>query len=161
MDFVQLVGRSHECDYPPELVENVPVLTSQQTRFTTPKDVDDQVHKALQQNKGLYELDFEKLRQLQPDVVVTQSLCNVCSIDYKLVEQICSTLDPIPDIVSLNPHTLNEVIQSFRIVGQALRLEIEADMEILDLNARVEVCKSFASSAQSNLVTNILHIIVL
>eukprot|EP00516_Mucochytrium_quahogii_P002599 CAMPEP_0203747916 /NCGR_PEP_ID=MMETSP0098-20131031/2931_1 /ASSEMBLY_ACC=CAM_ASM_000208 /TAXON_ID=96639 /ORGANISM=" , Strain NY0313808BC1" /LENGTH=541 /DNA_ID=CAMNT_0050636497 /DNA_START=648 /DNA_END=2270 /DNA_ORIENTATION=+ len=132
-----LVGRSHECDYPAGL-GNIPVLTSQRTRFTTPKDVDDQVRTALNEGLSLYSVDEEKLASLRPDVIITQSLCAVCSIDVAQVVELSKRLKPQPKIVSLNPHTLQEVLDSLVVVGESVGLENEAKRAKAQLQTRID-----------------------
>lgn len=89
----QLVGRSHECDYPstPD-VQSLPVLTAARTAFTSSADTHNQVRQALQEAASLYHLDAAKLSALAPDVILTQSTCKVCSIDLATVE---ASLDPL------------------------------------------------------------------
>jgi len=119
-----LVGRSHECDFPP--LPDVPVLTSQKTNFTSARDVDEQVRLALESGNGLYGIDECLLRELRPDVILTQSLCAVCSVDADLVHRIARRLDPVPNVVDLNPHSLEEVLCSLEAVGEAVDMREEA-----------------------------------
>lgn len=71
-----LVGRSHECDFPPEIT-HLPTLTRSEIHFESSKQVNDEV--ASKKGKGLYSVDAELLQQLKPDVILTQSLCDVSS----------------------------------------------------------------------------------
>ena len=82
-----LVGRSHEDNFPSSIT-HLPVLTGQKTTFTTAADVDKQVSEALSSGQSLYTLDEALLRELKPDVILTQDLCEVCAIDLKTVERI-------------------------------------------------------------------------
>eukprot|EP00924_Labyrinthula_sp_SR-Ha-C_P002837 snap_masked-scaffold_13-processed-gene-8.56-mRNA-1 protein AED:0.03 eAED:0.04 QI:0/0/0/1/1/1/2/0/275 len=147
---VQFVGRSHECDYPKAFVKSVPVLTSQSTVFTTSKGVDDQVRTSLESGTSLYNLDIEKLSSLKPDVIVTQSLCSVCSIDYSLVEAVARTMHREPKVVSLNPFSLKDVLNDIRIVGEALSLLNEAEQEIQKLENRIQRIKVLKSKLDSS-----------
>ena len=140
---VQLVGRSHECDFPAAAVAHLPILTSQRTTFTTAKDVDDQVRAALHSGESLYFVDEQLLRQLKPDVILTQSLCSVCSIDLSVVENIVESMQaPKPKIISLNPTYLDDVIASIRKVGEGVALVDEAAADQQALKARIERCKA-------------------
>mmetsp|Transcript_1795 Transcript_1795/g.2558 ORF Transcript_1795/g.2558 Transcript_1795/m.2558 type:complete len:648 (-) Transcript_1795:683-2626(-) len=143
---VKLVGRSHECDYPAQDVANIPILTTQHTTFTTPRDVDNQVRTALQEGRSLYSVDVEKLQSLEPDVIVTQSLCSVCSIDVGAVHRIARNMTNPPQILSLNPFTLNEVLDSLIEVGSVLNLVEEAKAEREHLSQRVKRCLNFYSN---------------
>ncbi|GBG27565.1 Receptor-type guanylate cyclase gcy-12 [Hondaea fermentalgiana] len=143
-----LVGRSHECDWPPQ-VQHLPVLTAQKTTFTTPREVDDQVRSALANNESLYTVNAGLLKELKPDVIITQSLCQVCSIDMNEVVQLARQLDPRPRVISLNPHTLDEVLESLNEVGNAVGLAKEAVASRARLQARVDAaCQRVAASGE-------------
>lgn len=117
---VILVGRSHECDFPPE-VEAAGVLTASKIKWTDSADVDRQVREALSEkavsSKALYTVDRQLLTELRPDVIVTQSLCEVCCVDYCQVEDIAAGLDPRPLVVDLNPRSLQDVLADVRRLG--------------------------------------------
>ena len=120
-----LVGRSHECDFPAGL-EDVPTLTSQRTVATTSADIDRQVREAMDAGDGdgasasLYALDAERLAALRPDVILTQDLCDVCSIDLDTVRGVAASLETAPEIVSLNPTRLDDVLDDLLRVGEAI-----------------------------------------
>jgi ABC-type Fe3+-hydroxamate transport system substrate-binding protein len=131
-----LVGRSHECDYPPR-VQDRPMLTAQATEFTSAAEVDRAVSAALAEGKSLYTLDEDLLRRLAPDVVLTQDLCEVCSIDLRAVERVCAEMDPRPEVVSLNPQSLEGVFDDILTIGRAVGLEREADEAMVMLRERL------------------------
>ncbi|MEZ6241511.1 MAG: ABC transporter substrate-binding protein [Phycisphaerales bacterium] len=136
-----LVGRSHECDFPPGL-DDLPALTAQRTRYegastTAAADVDAQVRAARSEGESLYELDAEALAALRPDVILTQDLCDVCSIDLGAVQRIAATLDPTPAIVSLNPETVEGVLDDLLTVGRAVGREREASGAVVRLSDRL------------------------
>ena len=132
-----LVGRSHECDWP-ESIRDRPALTGQRTEATASAEIDAQVRAALQEGDSLYTLDIEALRALRPEVILTQDLCEVCSIDLKTVRGAARTMSPQPEVVSLDPKTLSEVLDDLLKVGQALGLERAAQEARDALWARVE-----------------------
>ena len=138
----KLVGRSHECDFPKEFVREVPVLTRQKTQFdenssNPAKDIDEQVRKALSSGNGLYELDTALLGELNPDIILTQDLCEVCSIDVVLVERIVKRMKVPAKVVNLNPQELGEVIDCLQQVGDAVGCEEGALKLIDELNQRI------------------------
>jgi iron complex transport system substrate-binding protein len=140
------VGRSHECDYPEHFVADVPVLTSQKTQFDASaanpaKDIDDQVRLALSSGSSLYTLDVDLLQKLQPDVILTQSLCEVCSIDLVTVERVAKRMAMPAKIIDLNPHTLQEVLDDVCRVGESVGCETGAKWVMEELNARVEAVR--------------------
>ncbi|KFM25188.1 hypothetical protein F751_6143 [Auxenochlorella protothecoides] len=107
---VQLVGKSHECDYGPTSLAGLPILTAARTNFTTSADVDEQVRTSLAAGESLYSVDRDLLRSLKPDVVLTQSLCKVCSVDFRTVQAAVAEMQPPPILVDLSPQNLWEVL---------------------------------------------------
>jgi len=133
-----LVGRSHECDYPPA-VTRLPTLTSQKTSGQTSNQIDQQVRSALageHSGASLYHLDEQQLRDLKPDVILTQDLCAVCSIDLNTVRRIATSMDPPPRIVSLNPQSMEDVFDDLLRVGDAVRVYSQAQAVMVDLRAQ-------------------------
>src|SRR5262245_54594605 len=102
-----LVGRSHECDYPASILR-LPVCT--ETKFRTEgtsADIDSRVRELVRQGLSVYRLLEDRLRELRPDVLVTQIQCEVCAVSEKDVrEALCDWLGSRPKIVSLNPGAL-------------------------------------------------------
>jgi iron complex transport system substrate-binding protein len=116
-----LVGRSHECDYPPG-VQRLPVCT--EPKFDvhgTSLEIDGRVKSLLENATSVYRVHADVLKDLRPDVIVTQSHCEVCAVSEKDVEAaICTWLGSRPKIVSLAPNDLEEVWGSIRRVADAL-----------------------------------------
>lgn len=114
-----LVGRTHECDWPAE-VGSVPVVT------TTGVDHDVLSSKEISatvgghRGSGLYDVDTALLASLAPDVVLTQDLCDVCAVSYRRVTDAVRLLDAGPRVLSLEPRTLDEVIDCLHTVADAL-----------------------------------------
>lgn len=116
----RLVGRSHECDHPPG-VERVPALTAQRIDSSAGSTaIDAAVRAALASGAGLYLLDEARLAALRPDLILTQNLCQVCSIDLRRVEQVASTLAPPPRILTFNPASLEDVFDDLLRLGEAI-----------------------------------------
>ena len=129
-----LVGRSHECDFPAGL-EHLPILTGQRTHAATSAEIDAQVSAALGSGQSLYTLDVDRLRALKPDVILTQDLCDVCSIDLATVRGAAATMDPKPAVVSLNPTTLWQVLDDVLAVGEAVGMADQAQATMVRLRA--------------------------
>ncbi|MFN3476244.1 MAG: hypothetical protein ACK4Z6_01630 [Candidatus Methylomirabilales bacterium] len=99
-----LVGVSHECDYPPEVVRSLPRLTrSAIPPGLTSAEVDWMVSALLQQGESLYRLDEDLLAELKPDLVITQELCGVCAVSFNDVCHIAKRLPGNPKVISLTP----------------------------------------------------------
>ncbi|MGH3392129.1 MAG: BtuF-related (seleno)protein, partial [Actinomadura sp.] len=118
----ELVGRTHECDWPPEAVESVPVVTAAELRTTemSSREISAAVGGALHRGSSLYSLDTDRLRELAPDVILTQDLCDVCAVSYASVSQAVRVLDGGPKVISLEPRTLPDVLACLAQVGEVL-----------------------------------------
>src|SRR5947209_5506546 len=118
-----LVGRSHECDYPPS-VKRLPVCTSPKFAVEgTSLEIDQRVKGLVQQGLSVYHVDEELLRRLEPDVIVTQSHCEVCAVSLRDVERaVCAWLRACPQLVSLAPNALADVWAGIEQVAEALRV---------------------------------------
>jgi iron complex transport system substrate-binding protein len=139
-----LVGRSHECDYPPE-AGSIPVLTAQATTGSDPADIDRQVRAQLATGASLYSLNTSLLESLRPDVILTQDLCSVCSIDLPTVQRLVSGWARQPRIVSLNPASFEDVLDSFLTVGEAAGLEQQASRALTELRARAFTAQEYVN----------------
>lgn len=139
-DDLQLIGRSHECDFPPE-VESLPALTASKIKWTDSSDVDRQVREELAaqggSGSGLYTVDRELMARLQPDAIVTQSLCEVCSVNYSHVCNLAAGIDPPPIMVDLNPMCLEDVIADVRRVGTLVKQPEAAEAAAAALDRRI------------------------
>lgn len=134
----QLVGRSHECDYP-KSVRRLPVCT--EPKFDpdgTSYEIDQRVKAIVQEGLSVYRVDGEKLRELEPDVIVTQSHCEVCAVSLRDVERaLCAWLGACPRLVSLAPNNLADVWTSIEQVGDALQVPERAAVLIDQLKGRM------------------------
>ncbi|MBC7836022.1 MAG: hypothetical protein H7Y88_13125 [Phycisphaerales bacterium] len=141
-----LVGRSHECDFPSSIA-HLPVLTAARTDFNTAgaAAVDAQVRAAASARHSLYTLDESLLASLRPDVVLTQDLCHVCSIDLAAVQRLVSHLSPSPRIVSLNPTTLEDVLDDLLTIGEATNLHAPAEVAVSRLRSRFYAAAEFVN----------------
>jgi iron complex transport system substrate-binding protein len=117
----ELVARSSECDYPPE-VRELPVVMRPRTLDSErpSREIDARVRESRGRGESLYELDQELLRELRPDLLLTQDLCGVCSVTEEEVTQACALAGVHPRIVSLQPTRLSEVWDSIETVARAL-----------------------------------------
>ena len=116
-----LVGRSHECDYP-LAVKRLPVCTSPKFNVEgTSYEIDQRVKAILQDALSVYRVDATLLDELRPTHIITQSQCEVCAVSLKDVEQaVCELTSSNPAIVSLEPNALVDVWADIKRVGQAL-----------------------------------------
>jgi iron complex transport system substrate-binding protein len=118
-----LVGRSHECDFPSS-IRRLPVCTAPKFDVHgSSAEIDRRVKETLQGSLSVYQVDAERLRQLRPDLIVTQSQCEVCAVSLKDVEQaVCTWVDSRPRLVSLAPNALADVWADIERVAAALEV---------------------------------------
>ena len=132
-----LVGVTHECDYPPGVGE-LPHLTSSLIDDNlSSAEIDAAVGKHLTDDDSIYALDAELLEDLAPDIVVTQGLCDVCAVSMELVEDVAAGLRKRPEVISLNPTSLQGVLNDAIIVGEALGRENVVHEEVARLEERL------------------------
>jgi iron complex transport system substrate-binding protein len=136
----QVVGISHECDWPDE-VKLLPRLTRSRIASSAVScDIDAQVRSLLTLGEALYELDIELLESLAPDLVITQAQCDVCAVRYQEVEtaiRISAALAKTK-IIALSPSSLDEVFDDIRTVGGAAGVDKRAAMYVDELKRRVD-----------------------
>jgi iron complex transport system substrate-binding protein len=135
----QLVGITHECDYPPEVqgktvvVRNVlPIETMSQL------EIDEAVAQRMRDGLSLYQVDEKLLRELAPDLILTQNLCQVCAPSGNEVAQVLKILPQQPEILWLTPKSLDEIFANVSELGAATGREREAEQLITAGRARLE-----------------------
>ena len=133
-----LVGVTHECDHPPG-VENLPHLTSSliDGKNMSSAEIDAAVNRNLTDDDSIYALDVELLEELAPDLIVTQGLCEVCSVSLNLVERVAAGLSIQPEVFSTDPISLREVLDDTIAVGELVGKEDETRRKVADLEERL------------------------
>jgi len=140
----RLVGRSHECDFPPGL-GHVPVLTAPRVLGGSPAEIDARVSRSLAESGSLYSLDAERLASLKPDVILTQTLCEVCSIDLASVERAVRDSSPDATILTLNPRGIEDVLDDVARVSRAAGLEDAGASAVVALRERLFAASEFVN----------------
>ena len=115
----QVAGVSHECDFPPEAKSKPVLIKSRISHTESAAAIDRQVREFLERGESLYRVDFEVLRAIEPDIIVTQDLCHVCAATPDDLGAALSHLRRQPRVVTLNPHSLADVCGDIRTVGEA------------------------------------------
>jgi len=141
----QVIGVSHECDFPEEAnarprVTHCPVHNA----GLASGEVDRWVRRALRDNGAIYTIDEPLLRELRPDVILTQKLCDVCAVGYGTVARLAETLPGPPQVVSLEPTSLTDIFDDVRRVAEACGVPERAHEVIARLSERVELVRDRA-----------------
>lgn len=133
-----LVGRSHECDFPPG-VEKLPICSSTKIPVHgTSYEIDERVKEIVAEGLSVYRVDVDRLRELKPDFILTQTQCAVCAVTPRDLEQaLCTWVGTQPAIVSLEPNNLDDVWNDIRRVGEALGVLSRAEELIDSLSKRL------------------------
>jgi iron complex transport system substrate-binding protein len=127
-----VVAVTHECDFPSRALELPHVTRDLLPDGLGPREIDAAVRERTEQGEAIYELDEERLRELEPDLIVTQELCPVCAVSIDDVRKVAGTMPSCPTVVSLDPKTLGETMGDIRTIAQATGTRDAA----LDLVAR-------------------------
>ncbi|MEH2336230.1 cobalamin-binding protein [Nostoc sp.] len=135
-----IVGRSHECDYPPE-IHNRPICTQARLNSNaSSSQIHDDVNNLLQSALSIYEIKTDVLEELQPTHILTQDQCNVCAVSLDEVEKAVATLiHSKPQIISLQPNILQDVWADIERVGNTFKVDSVKVLE--NLEARVKICQ--------------------
>lgn len=135
----RLVGVSHECDFPPDVI-GLPILTAPKLNpHGTSAAIDARVREIVREGLSVYRINTDVLQTLQPDLIVTQDQCEVCAVSLPEVEEAVQCfLTPEVQVVSLRPQSLNDIWDDLRRVAQATGQEAVATEVLRGLKSRIE-----------------------
>jgi len=115
----EVIAVTHECDHPAAALTLPKVTRDSLPHDLTAGQIDAAVRARTDQGEAIYELDADALHELRPDLIVTQALCAVCAVSYDDVRAIADELETRPEVISLDPHTLGEVLGDVRTLAEA------------------------------------------
>jgi iron complex transport system substrate-binding protein len=142
----QVVGVSHECDYPPEANDRPRVTHCPlHDAGLESHEVDEWVRRALREDGTIYTIDEPLLRKLRPDVILTQKLCDVCAVGYGTVARLAETLPGPPRVINLEPSSLSDIFDDIRRVAEVCGVSERAEELIGQLSHRIEAVRRLAS----------------
>ena len=143
----QVVGVSHECDFP-EQASQRPHITQCPVHHAglTSGEVDEWVRREVRENGTIYTIDEPLLRKLQPGVILTQKLCDVCAVGYGTVAKLAQTLPGPPQVVNLEPTSLVDIFGDIRRVADACGARERGEKLIINLSERVENVRKQAAT---------------
>ncbi len=132
----QLVGRSHECDYPAS-VQDLPACTRSNLKASGSEAIDNEVKDLLKDGLSLYDIDIEQLKALKPDLILTQAQCEVCAVSLAEVEKaVQEHLDSAVKILSLQPEDMGDVWTDIRNIAKAMGDEEKGHHLVFKLQQR-------------------------
>ncbi len=137
-----LVAVSHSCDFAGRVAALPRVTSTRVPRGASSREIDAVVRDCLHRGESLYLVDEVLLDSLAPDLIVTQSLCEVCAVGPGEVGRALPALGSRPQVITLEPRTLDQVFEAIRIVGEAAGRANEADELVRSLRVRVEAVRS-------------------
>lgn len=131
------VGVSHECDFPPE-VESLPSVTRSRIESAASSgEIDRQVLETTADEDGVYEVDVATLERLDPDLIVTQGMCDVCAVDEAVVADAVAEIDADPEVLTTDPHSVEDVLADVDRIGAATGREERAREVRTELEERI------------------------
>jgi iron complex transport system substrate-binding protein len=133
-----VIAVTHECDYPPAVLELPKITRDVLPSGLSAGQIDAAVKERTLAGLSIYELDADMLRDLRPDLIVTQELCSVCAVSYDDVRAVAEEIDSHPTVLSLDPHTVGEILGDVRTLAQATDRKDEAVELIGDASARID-----------------------
>ena len=139
----ELVGISHECDYPPS-VRSIPIMVEPMIppHGLASADIDRQVHQLVASGQRLYRLNDHLLRQAQPDLIVSQDLCHVCAVTPDQLHDALRSMPHQPTVLTLNPGTVHDVIDDVVRIGDAAGRSAEGHRLAAHLRDRLEAVRT-------------------
>jgi iron complex transport system substrate-binding protein len=146
----EIVGVSHECDFP-AAARSKPVMVRSRIDPTKIRsgEIDRQVGDLLRSKQSLYALDEKLFKDSEPDIILTQGLCDVCALDYKDVVQAARSLARVPSIVSLDPHCLADILNDVLRIGEATHRLRQAESLVEELKLRIEAVRGRTARSAS------------
>ena len=144
-----LVGISHECDNPKKILKLPKLTTSRIKTQQSSLKIDDDIKKILEQSLSVYEVKSDLLKELDPDVIITQSQCSVCAVSLKDVEKCLSNfINKKPLLIDLKPNTFEEVLKDINLVGEKLNKKIESNFLIKNIKNEINKIKVKTSNSK-------------
>lgn len=137
-----LVGVTHECDFPAGVIGLPKVTRTAIPKDATSAEIDELVREQLKTERALYTLDRPTLEALEPDLIVTQALCDVCAVAESEVQAAACSLPSQPRVVNLEPMSLQDVLDCIQLVGEAAKCPEAAAEYVQSLRARVDAVSS-------------------
>ena len=143
-----LYGVSHECDFPSGASDKPKAVRSRiDSSSLSSQEIDAAVTNMMMRGESIYAVDEDVLQVARPDLVVTQRLCEVCAVSFEDVEEAVGRLDVSPTVLSLDPHGLEDVLDSIKLLGDHTGKQSVAHASVFNLRARIDVVRRAVAGA--------------
>jgi iron complex transport system substrate-binding protein len=136
--FDEVIAVTHECDWPPEAAELPRITQDALPDGLSAGEIDAAVRERTERGESIYTLDTELLEELEPDLIVTQALCAVCAVSYDDVRAVAERIPSHPQVISLDPSTLGEVLDDVRTLAEATNRRAEGVALVHDASTRID-----------------------
>ena len=143
-----VVAVTHECDFPSAVLTLPHVTRDVLPPGLSAAEIDAAVRERTEQGKAIYELDERRLSDLEPDLIVTQALCQVCAVSYDDVVKVAERIPTTPKVVSLDPKTLGEAMGDIRTIAQATGARDAARDLVTRQRARIDAVRRAVKGAE-------------
>jgi iron complex transport system substrate-binding protein len=143
-----IVAVTHECDYPPSALELPHLTRSVIPAGLSAAEIDAAVREHTGRGEALYELDEELLRELDPELIVTQAVCEVCAVSYEDVKAVAARLPSEPEVLSLDPTTLGEVLADVPRLAEATGVPEEGEQLVELAGERIDAVQEAVGGAE-------------
>ena len=144
-----LHGVSHECDFPSDALGKPKVVRSRFDPDTlSSSEIDKLVTKMMMRGENIYEVDVDTLTEAHPDLVITQQLCEVCAVSFEDVQQAVERLDSPANVLSLDPHGIDDVLTDIIRVGVHTGRDSPAHHAVFNLRARIDLVRRAVAPAK-------------
>jgi iron complex transport system substrate-binding protein len=149
----QTVGITHECDFPPEAAGKAALIKPRVDPTAAPAEIDRQVSELVARGESIYAVDADLLASLAPDLIVTQDLCHVCAASPDDLATALSRFSRPPRVLTLTPHSLDDVWQDIVRTGEATNTSQRAETLAGELRAKVQAVASITASTNAHAFT--------
>ena len=146
-----IVGITHECDFPRSIMDK-PHLTASRISHETMSsaEIDHAVRSQLDGHGSIYDLNTKLLEELKPDLIVTQELCDVCAVNYKMVQKAAKIYAAEAQVVSLEPNTIADIFENIKTVGELCGIAEKAEEVVKNLQNRIDKVKNRIEEHEEN-----------
>jgi len=146
-----LVGITHECDYPSSVSGKPPLTASRISHETMSSlEIDHAVRSQLDGHGSIYDLNENLLAELKPDLIITQELCEVCAVSYKTVQKAAKMFVADATVVSLEPNTIADIFENVKTIGELCGVSHKAERVVAELQNRLDKIRNRVSENETN-----------